>query len=667
MPTTREIEESKIVRNYVRSIEIPEGTWQKAAEMISDDIRRARAAREGFDGKLEKWNKQYEAQPDQEVKTFPWKNASNTVAPLVAIDTDATVARIESSLLGMPDMVKTRVIRPEKDIEDLAEPLQRYLNWAARQKDDLDTEGCLTDLINDATLNGLSFMKIPYVYEEVEVPVFDSVKGTVTYEKLLKHNGPKHVWVSIEDMLWPEGTVDIQRSRWLAQRFFLEWWNVQERIASPFHAYKKSALDRLKKFLVREQADLIQKLDAIIGFTWEPEEKLEFYEVYIIGDFEKVNDFKSYIVTIHPESETIVKFTEHFYAHRQRPYIPFVFKKRKRSVVGIGMGHMLERLQDGLTASINQMIDNSTAANTIVIKVKKGALKPSEEIYPMKKLYINGEVSDVEQFRLGENSQGMVQAIAILRDIGERRSGVTDYHLGMESATVGTRATAAGTLSLIQEGNRQIDHNIRLFRLSMNLAWQQTVQVYQQFAPVRQIIGLLGADGKAVMDVFTFPSDWILNKIAVEVAQTSTTANKSIEQQAQQQLFTMLLGYYQKVVDTTVMFGNPMVPPQTKMAIAKAVTALNELLAKILRSFDVFDVENFMIDVMALEEMVQQQQAALGGQNAAIPGAGNIGGGASGAPGAIQQPTAMVRPPAISAGAGNGGGGGIQPPRLPGR
>lgn len=653
MPKTV-LEEEKLVEGVIVPVTLSPEKLKAFSTSLVEDIKEARRARDAYDDKLIKWERQYEAMPEQDIKTFPWKNASNIVAPMTAIAVDAIEARLEAELIAKPEMVVARSLRGD-ELKDVAEPLERYLNHAARQENDLDTENCLRELLPDTALNGISFIKVPYVYETKDVPEFNRDTRKVSYRQIVSHNGPKHVWVSVCDILWPEGTVDIQRSRWFAQRFYLEWWQLIERSQNPVYGYSRDRCGDIRSYLEKKVPKDVQAHYNVIGFSHEPLERLELYEVYIRSDVEKKEDYQNYIVTIHPESATIIKMIRHFYAHQKRPYVPFFYTKRRKSIVGNGVGAMLERLQDGVTTSLNQMIDNSTAANTVVLKVKKGALRTNEEIYPMKRLYIDGEIGDVEQFRLGENASGMVNAINILRDYAERRSGVTDYQLGMESTTVGTRATAAGTLSLIQEGNKQIDRHIRLFRNALNELWEMTVVTYQQFAPIRKIIGLLGKDAEKVIDAFSFPSEWIFDKIAVTVSASTSSANREIEKQNSITLFNMLMGYYEKIVEISMSY--PMLPPIPKAAIDKALTALNELLEKILRSFDQYDVENFMI---MLDEI--QRQTAMAGMPGGMPGGpGGNGAGARPPQGVIPQPGGGGPPGAMVPGAPPGGG----PPMPP--
>jgi hypothetical protein len=298
------------------------------------------------------------------------------------------------------------------------------------------------------------------------------------------------------------------------------------------------------------------------------------------------------------------------------------------------------------------MIDNATAANTIVLKARKGSLKATEEIYPMKKLMLD-DINDVEQFRIGEQLSGVTATISALRDYAERRSGVTDYHLGLESPDVGTRATATGTMSLIQEGNRLIDARLRAFRLSMNEGWQMTVQTYQQFAPIRKIVGVLGEDAGDLIETFNFPPEWIFDKIAITVSQSSSSANREIEKQNSMNLFNLLMGYYQKVVDVAAIYGSPQLPPVAKVAIDKSIRALNELLEKILKSFETYNVEDFMI---VLSEIERQ----MGGQ---LHGAGNNGGGAGGLEAVLPRGASLSPSPELAGGQQEAGGGGISPQR----
>jgi hypothetical protein len=640
------------ILNQVEAVVLSKEKRTTFAKALALDIAKAREARETFDEKLIKWDRQYEAIPEQERKNFPWMNCSNVVAPLTAIAVDAVEARLDAELIAKPEIVKCRSLRGD-ELKDIADPMERFLNHAAKQGDDLDTENCMRDTIPDTVLNGISFVKCPYVYEEIEVPDFDRAKKKIKYRKLVKHNGPKHLWVSVTDMLWPEGTVDIQRSRWLAQRFWLEWWQVRQRIADPAFAYDKDSCNELEKHLETKIPKDVKAVYDNLQLNYEPSEKLEFYEVYIITDVKERDKFEKHIVTIHPESETIVKHVKHFYAHQLRPFVPFFYRRRRKTIIAQGIGSMLERLQDGVTTSMNQMIDNSTAANTVVLKVKKGSLRPNEEIYPMKKLMLD-DMADVDQFRLGENSTGMTNAIGILRDYAERRSGVTDYHLGMESSTVGTRATAAGTMSLIQEGNRQIDRTTRTFRQSMTELWEMTVAMYQQFAPTQRVISVLDQkDAAAVMTAFTFPTEWLFDKIAIDVIATSPSANTDLEKQNAMQLFQMLGKYYEQIIQVSVMYMQ--MPPLVKLAIDKSVKALNELLEKILRKFDQFDVDNFMIQLSELEMAAAQ----MGGmQNAG----GNNGPGAGAPPGAVPGQAGMGGPPAMAGGPPGAGG----RPMLPG-
>jgi hypothetical protein len=619
------------------------------ARWLSLEIAEARRQRTSYDDKLIKWRKQYEAVPEVEEKIFPWKGCSNVVAPLIGIVTDALSARIESDLIGRPDFCQAKVIRPDPEWQKIAERLERYLNHAAKQENDLDTENAMRDLIHDCVLNGTSFLKIPYVYEEQYIP--ERIEdGKINFRKIVSHNGPKHVWVSVFDMLWPDGTYDIQKSRWLAQRVMLEWYQLVERSKNPLFGYSKDAIanveNHFKQNIPKEMLDLY----GIIGFSFAPKENLELYEVYVKADFENPGEYKEYIVTIHPESESILRIIRLFYAHGKRPFVQFFYNKRTGIIVAQGVGSMLERIQDGITASLNQMIDNATAANTIVLKARKGSLKATEEIYPMKKLMLD-DINDVEQFRIGEQLSGVTATISALRDYAERRSGVTDYHLGLESPDVGTRATATGTMSLIQEGNRLIDARLRAFRLSMNEGWQMTVQTYQQFAPIRKIVGVLGEDAGDLIETFNFPPEWIFDKIAITVSQSSSSANREIEKQNSMNLFNLLMGYYQKVVDVAAIYGSPQLPPVAKVAIDKSIRALNELLEKILKSFETYNVEDFMI---VLSEIERQ----MGGQ---LHGAGNNGGGAGGLEAVLPRGASLPPSPELAGGQQEAGGGGISP------
>jgi len=233
----------------------------------------------------------------------------------------------------------------------------------------------------------------------------------------------------------------------------------------------------------------------------------------------------------------------------------------------------------------------------------------------------------------------------------ERRSGISDYSLGRESSAIGDRATATGTLAIIQEGNRRFDLNVRDMRESYGLIGRMLFELNHQYRPKGLSYVTQGPQGAMTEFAFDMPDEIITNMLGFELTASSATINKQVEQAGLLQLLQILTQNMQAGQQAAMLLANPQVPPQVKEYTASYMESLTELVKRTMMTFD-----QPPVDVPDIMQSFQPQQPGMVPQ---APGGMN-GGGPPGPPGAMGGPPgaggpSLPGPAGQPPGAGNGG------------
>jgi len=221
----------------------------------------------------------------------------------------------------------------------------------------------------------------------------------------------------------------------------------------------------------------------------------------------------------------------------------------------------------------------------------------------------------------------------------ERASGISDPQLGRESQSLGSRATATGTLAMIQEGNRRFDLNVRDIRESLSIVGRRVLELNQRFRPRGTSYFVEGEDGKFVEQVLDLPPEFSAAKLAVELTASTATINRETEKQGLIGLLGVVTQYYERLVQAGTVVFNPQVPAELKELVVRMSKGAKHIVDRIVQDFDIRDVDT-VVPALLNDQAVQEQM------NGSNPGAG-------GSPGSGFNPSmANVFP----AGGGMGGG-----------
>jgi len=608
------------------AVDLTETEKQRLIDYLDMELNEARIDHESLENKIDEWNRAYLGEPLTRTKNFPWENACNVVIPLIGIHTDSIVARIVNTIFAVEPLWTARPLI--KSLDDVAKPLEDFLDWSRRQE--YDIYNTIRSWVLEVTKYGWGYIKVPWEVATVRTFKLDNKGNPVPVDRIVRRPHPQHVLlmdivcqVGIED--------DINQAEWMAHRVRLTDGQLRWREYDGVY-------EDVDKVIARKE-DISNITEMLAGPTGEPsvtKVKLNtFYETWIDFPLKPGGLPSPMVATYHPESRTLMRCIYNPHADNKRPFFKGKFLDQEGRRAGVGIAQQLWQLQEELSTIHRQEVDNSTIANTKFFVGRRGAVRNTTRIWPGRFLTVPDPSKDLVAVSMGDIGNSLQALETSALSYAERRSGVTDYQLGRESSILGGRATATGTLAIIQEGNRRFDLNVRDIRETLSKVGQMVLLLNAQYRPREMAYFVEGEDGKWVERALNLPDDFIADGIGIELTASTATINKEIEKQGLITVMGLVTQHYQQVISMAQM-GMQMQPLMP--LIMSMLKGSEYFMKRIVQAFDIKDLDTVLPMTAMMENMGNVgAQPPPGGP----PGNQNGGGmgGAMGAPGPGAAPT----------------------------
>ncbi len=605
---------------------------EKVINWLCDQINTALRDRAQKEVRWQKWIKQYEEELPQK-KNFPWQNCSNLSVPVTPIQVETIHAREVNTLFSIRPYIN---IKPKNKItnKDNCLAIELFLDQVFANVIGLYKLGSQWFL--EKNKMGTSYLKPYWNYDKKKI-------RTENGWKFVTVDGVKADVIMIEDIIYPTNAVDVQSCPFIAQRIRSDWNNIARKGA--LKIYKNT--DRIKSFntittQTAESGQDVQKtkenIEKLVRTSPDIFSEYEFFEVYFDYDVDNDGFAEQTVFTLHKDSRTKMRWIYHPYNHGRRPYIPNRYIERVRRIDGKGLCEMSEFMQDGTNTVVNQTVDNMTIANAKVFVAQKSEKEnlPKDGIYPGCTLYLDDPVSGFKEFLLGDVKQSNFALINLFKDYLERRTKVTDYTLGRESSLMKSRATATGTMALLQESGRHFDLIVNNSREALVEFAYQVIELYLQYDPGK-IFEVVGKDGSVTEIKLPDAVDNLREDYEFYCAATSMSVNKEIEKQTNLLLMQQLSGLFQQMLQMLMMMQNPQapLPPDIQKFVAGCVSAYYRMAEDLLRSFEKVDKDNYLPELPEIvknaygmndvNNFMQMMQGAMNGQGGGEAGMGGFG------------------------------------------
>jgi len=577
---------------------------------------------------IDESNRLYLGDPLSKRKSFPWDGAANLVVPLVGITVDSIVARIMNTIFAVQPFWSSEALI--KDLEPVVHPLQDFMEWS--RVNELDMYMQTRSWIMEVVKHGWAYMKV--YWTSFTQRTFRIQSGAARpVDTIVRKPAVEHIL--LQDIICQSGIEDeLMQSEWIAQRIRLSdgelAWRKHDRVYDGV-----DAIIRSKEHPTPEQEKLEE--NQFEREVRRPREKLNtLYEVYADLPLAGSKLPVPVMITFHKETRTVARCVYNPDITGQRPFFKAKFIDREGKREGIGISRQLQLIQEEISTIHNQQVDNATLANTRFFVGRRGVVRNGTRIWPGRFLTVPEPGKDVITLPMADIYPSMQQLEQSCLAYSERRSGIADYQLGRESSVIGNRATATGTLALIQEGNRRFDLNVRDIRECLGGVGKKLLLLNAQFRPAGMAYFVKGSDGQLIEQALSLPDEFIADGIGIELTASTATINREIEKQGLMAMMGQLTQYYQQLLQISGVAMNPATPPPIQQLALQMADGARYLMKMIVQTYEIRAVDTILPP--SIVENMQNGPGPPGTSGGAPPGAAQPGVATSVGPPAASTP-----------------------------
>lgn len=607
------------------------------------------AEREDMVKKWEEWRRISEARPKEETKDYPWPNASNVTVPLTMTNTNGLYSLLKATY-GMKKPFWT--IESTSNQHSVAKAISKTLEFLADSPSHLDIRRTNNTIFYDLIRLGTQFVKVPWITDAYTFK--RSGEGGAEEVTRVRRNSPVVVPMRIEDALTRPYWIDPQRSPWFGHHVHLMKHDLLQRqqqgIFVPEEVEKVLEADSTK-FDENYLEELRRRgIDPAAGDT----EVRSIVEAYVFWDIDGDGIPEDVLIWFHPETKAILRVEYNDLGIRPIVRMPYI--NIPHQLYGIGTGWMCSPLQNEVDALHNMRINAEHLHSLQMYVTKTGSrIGGQMEFRPLKKIEVDDPSRDFLPVQFPGVGYENLQSEMFAKEYADRATGMSDYMMGFENQSIGTRSTFAGTAFLAQQGNRIFDAMTENVNDAYGEIGQITLfQLVRNREKVRKsILPMLDEETAMMMDqVLEMEVEDIPTLFRFHVETTDSEKTEQVKTQQKMMLFQLYSTYGEKLLQLMQLGYAPpqsQIPPEMRKAAQRLMVGSTRMLDDILKTFDVQDTKDYLhyvedIDLM-LDMMTRMKESQVAeirnniGDGSRTPslGAGNQSGGVRPVGGPSQQ------------------------------
>ena len=630
---------------------IPDGDVKREiVDLLTDEIATAEDERVEFLERVKKWERQREARPEEAVKNYPWKKASNIATPLSASNINGIYATNKMMIDKKQPLIDITALDPKKEGRG-AEVLQKFLNILMESRNHTNIRAKNNSILYDCISHGTQFVKVPWEVEKWSFKRRDRLTGGMEQVTQTVRNTPSVIPIRLPDFLTRSYFTDLQKATWYSTISRLLPHELSQRVAHDI--YDADSVDKVmetpRTTPTDEEAENLERR----GLYSAGVEVHDIYETHLYWDLDDDGFVEDIVVWFHPPTGEILRSEFNDLGKRDIVRIPYF--NLPGQLYGMGVAWMCEYLQDEhdfLHNSFNDALHLSTLG---MLATRRGSgIGPNLEVRPGLVVQTDGKPSeDIMPFKLPGPDPTSLQREMMIKAMAERFTGYNDYLAGQESEIIKSRATLGGTMFLAQQGNqiqRSFSENISqgYGEIAENMVYQ-LVRNREQVE--RDLIHLLPEEDRPIlMQVLSINPEEIPLRFAFQMKPTDPENTKEAERNGIVTLSQLYITFGEKITNLLALMSNPMLPmdPRTKEVLSKFVVGGTNMMERILTNFGYDDTRPYIPDFSDISMMLKAVEQMRGMQVEAIS-RGQTSGGGGGAPvpsgGSIARGAVEGRPP----------------------
>lgn len=534
---------------------------------------------------------------------------ANYNMPLTRSLRRATRGRLSKVLFGQTPHVRlrnTKGIDKETGLNwaDASRACTEWFEFAHKRREELNAKDVTKAAIMEIADYGLGGVKV--------IPIQEP-----------SYRGPRWFFVSIKDLLFPEGLgQDLQTLPYFGAVCYIPPADINAAVAT--RQWDEKATKRVLDNNPPDAAVIEEIQQLLVNFPEIPSAQASENPNYIFAELWcREPDGKDYEVVIHIPTCVVVRYQPTRLTKR-----PFFFarfdERNSKSFLGTGVYHDCVPSQ----GVVNDIYNNSIDAMGVALRSARliradsllsetiGSGDEQLTITPSFQAVTENPEADLKVVPLGDASQ-----IGAAVGLVESAKGYAFDLLGLQAANMGNvsvtrRAPASGVMQVMAEGSIPITEAAQRLATMYQEATNFTFDLYREyFKDTNRVYQVLGDDGDYLDQVFSIP-DKVSNSLVVEVdvADPSKSADAVMQQSL---LRAQFLGQFiDKLGQMVLLMSQPNLPSGARAAFVVLADKYEEVVRRALEaSDDVQDVENLLPGAGELLKQIQPPpMPALPGQ-----------------------------------------------------
>jgi hypothetical protein len=345
-------------------------------------------------------------------------------------------------------------------------------------------------------------------------------------------------------------------------------------------------------------------------------------EIYLFEDVDGDGFPEDIIIWLHPETGTILR--AEFNTLGVRPFVRIPYFDRPNELYAIGVGWIVERLQEEIDTLHNMRIDGTQLSMLqMYVTGKSSDIAPGETFRPLKNIRTENPKEDFIPVKFPDISPGTIQAEYVTKEYADRATGATDAMMGFESFAGSSRRTASGTMFLAQQNLRTLQPVIQgiedaLGEVGRIVIFQLIRNKENLGNTLDKIVGPENIE--ALNEALNIPLEDIPSAFKFKVKTTDMEKTEEAKRQAKMSMIQLYTMFGQQVFQLLPMiYGQQQqVPPEIKKVAAKFFVGATNMMEDVFKFYGEERTNRYLPYVkdlqMALEMMdLMKEQKLFGG------------------------------------------------------
>lgn len=577
---------------------------RRFANYLQHELYQCRSERAEFIRRLARYKEKYRTKFPEFPKDWPIANSSQITVPVIRTAVHTLTARIYQTIMAAEPLAAIRT--KDSQFQDFAYDYEQFLGLYSDERLDMPEilDGWLTELIK----LGTAVLEVTTKLDRRVMVNYDPTSGSYQKQAVDIYNGPIIYHVPLEDFWIRPAYKDPEVAPWCGKEVRLTWSQIKDMaLSGEFDPEKIDRIWRYAGIMDMDTPETDLKQEEIEKLRPTDRNLYSIHELAVRWDTDGDGIDEELLVYFHEPSRTFLR--KKYSGFRRRPWRAGRYIPIEHWFYGEGMCEILEHLQEEISTIHNQRIDNAAMANLQIILVSRliQGLRPGDRLWTGKVVRVRNVKDDVGTLRLGEVYPSTVQNEVISQQYARELSGVGEVATGQAQPV--TRTTATAQLALLEELNRRFDKVVKGIRRTLRGVYTDLTWTFLRTGTNGLAEEWLGPiKGRRLEEFLSMPSDYVRQRVKIQIQSTKATLNRETEFQSQIAVFGLLNQMSERIFQMAQMLTPQAIP----LLAHELVKAYIPVFKKVMQYADAPDPDQ-AISVLTVLERILPAPEDMGG------------------------------------------------------